>query len=260
MAKFITCHRRGTASQWEEKSTIIPYEGEIVIEIDEENSLHKLKIGDGIHTYAELNYLQAGDEIVTQVLNKAIPRVVTVTLSASKWTEVTSEINSNLRYYSQTVSLDGITSQSRLDLQPNADMIAEFKQLGLVFVTKNKGGIITVCSVGNMPLKSYAMQATIIETELKINSEEVIGIPVGTPKTDGVATEEYVDNKIAEMIDSAPETLDTLNELAAALGDDANFATTVITELGNKVDKEALVGEIIDNVFILKLDDPSTNG
>ena len=28
--------------------------------------LHKLKIGDGVHTYAELAYLQAGDEIVTQ--------------------------------------------------------------------------------------------------------------------------------------------------------------------------------------------------
>lgn len=47
----------------------------------------------------------------------------------------------------------------------------------------------------------------------------------------------YVDSKIAEMVDSAPETLDTLNELAKALGDDPNFAATVATELGNKVDK-----------------------
>lgn len=39
----------------------------------------------------------------------------------------------------------------------------------------------------------------------------------------------------AAVIDSAPGTLDTLNELAAALGDDANFATTVTTALGNRV-------------------------
>jgi hypothetical protein len=39
------------------------------------------------------------------------------------------------------------------------------------------------------------------------------------------------------IVDSAPSTLDTLNELAAALGDDANFATTVTTALGNKQDK-----------------------
>jgi hypothetical protein len=39
------------------------------------------------------------------------------------------------------------------------------------------------------------------------------------------------------LVDSAPDTLNTLNELAAALGDDANFATTVATNLGKKADK-----------------------
>ena len=41
---------------------------------------------------------------------------------------------------------------------------------------------------------------------------------------------------IAAIVDSAPSTLNTLNELAAALGDDANFASTVATSLGNKLD------------------------
>ena len=43
-----------------------------------------------------------------------------------------------------------------------------------------------------------------------------------------------LDSKFAGLVDSAPETLNTLNELAAALGDDPNFATTVSTELGKK--------------------------
>ena len=42
----------------------------------------------------------------------------------------------------------------------------------------------------------------------------------------------YVDSQIAAIVDSAPETLNTLNELAAALGDDANFATTTATQIG----------------------------
>lgn len=46
-----------------------------------------------------------------------------------------------------------------------------------------------------------------------------------------------VSEAIASMVDSAPETLNTLNELAEALGDDPNFATTVATQIGNKVDK-----------------------
>ncbi len=40
---------------------------------------------------------------------------------------------------------------------------------------------------------------------------------------------------IANLVDSAPATLDTLNELAAALGDDPNFATTITTALGTKL-------------------------
>lgn len=53
----------------------------------------------------------------------------------------------------------------------------------------------------------------------------------------GLATETYVAQEIAALVDSAPETLDTLNELAAALGDDPNFATTVTNQIATKQDK-----------------------
>lgn len=56
----------------------------------------------------------------------------------------------------------------------------------------------------------------------------------------GYATESYVNNAVAAVIDAAPAALDTLNELAAALGDDANFATTVTNALGTKVDSTYL--------------------
>jgi len=49
----------------------------------------------------------------------------------------------------------------------------------------------------------------------------------------------YADQKIADLVDSAPELLDTLNELAAALGDDPNFVTTVtnmIADVQSEVD------------------------
>lgn len=47
----------------------------------------------------------------------------------------------------------------------------------------------------------------------------------------------YTDTALAALIDTAPTTLDTLNELAAALGDDPNFATTMTNELAKKTDK-----------------------
>jgi len=50
-----------------------------------------------------------------------------------------------------------------------------------------------------------------------------------------VATESWVSTQIANLVSSAPATLDTLNELAAALGDDPNFATTITTALAGKL-------------------------
>ena len=54
--------------------------------------------------------------------------------------------------------------------------------------------------------------------------------------TNTYATESYVTTAVANLVDAAPTTLDTLNELAAALGDDANFSTTVTNNLALKYD------------------------
>ena len=47
-------------------------------------------------------------------------------------------------------------------------------------------------------------------------------------------TKTQVDKKVSDLVNSAPETLATLNELASALGNDPNFATTIATQIGNK--------------------------
>ena len=47
------------------------------------------------------------------------------------------------------------------------------------------------------------------------------------------STTSYVDTKVSELVSSAPEALDTLNELAFALGDDASFSTTILTKIGS---------------------------
>ena len=59
-----------------------------------------------------------------------------------------------------------------------------------------------------------------------------------TPTSDyHPATKLYVDEKVADIVGSAPETLDTLKELSTALGNDPNFATTIANQIGTKVDK-----------------------
>ncbi len=55
----------------------------------------------------------------------------------------------------------------------------------------------------------------------------------GSTLLNDLYTKSQVDTKIADLINSAPGALNTLNELAAALGNDANFSTTITTQLTN---------------------------
>ena len=71
------------------------------------------------------------------------------------------------------------------------------------------------------------------------------------PSIDGLATETYVNNAVSEIVNSAPETLNTLNELAQALGDDPNFATTIANQIGQKADTSVL------NNYALKTEIPT---
>ena len=98
-----------------------------------------------------------------------------------------------------------------------------------------------------------------LSANITLSASDVGALPSTTqiPSIDGLATETYVNNKVAGIVDSAPATLDTLNELAAALGDDPNFATTVATQIGTKVDKvdgKGLSTNDFTNDYKIKLD------
>ena len=62
---------------------------------------------------------------------------------------------------------------------------------------------------------------------------------------EGALTESQIDTraqlKINALVDSSPDALNTLNELAAALGDDADFAGSVTTALAGKVSTEDII-------------------
>ena len=75
--------------------------------------------------------------------------------------------------------------------------------------------------------------AVVFGDKVDMDNNQVIN--VAAPTADGhVATKGYVDTVVSNVINGAPAALDTLNELANALGDDANFAGTVTTALSTK--------------------------
>ena len=71
-------------------------------------------------------------------------------------------------------------------------------------------------------------------------------IHAGNLSAHSIATTSYVTTQINNLINGAPGVLDTLNELAAALGDDANFATTIATSVGTKLSIASNLSDVDD--------------
>jgi hypothetical protein len=83
-------------------------------------------------------------------------RLVAIDLPASAW-----EGSDNL--YSQVVTIDGVTPNSKVDLLPSAEQLAIFHEKDVEFTTENEDGVVTVFAIGDKPLLSYSMQAQITE-------------------------------------------------------------------------------------------------
>jgi len=122
--------------------------------------------------------------------------------------------------------------------------------------------------------------AAIAAEEARALAAEALLAPLASPALTGVptaptanqaagttqiATTAYVDTAVANLIDTAPGALDTLNELAAAIGDDANFSTTItnsITAVQNDVNQNEVDSDAADAALSARLDvleaDPTT--
>lgn len=159
-----------------------------------------------------------GDETIHQLAEKYIPETI------ARMTEVDKKLNKA-----------GDTMTGSLDMGNNNINNVNHIATSVIEATTSAGigGVhIDVSSSGVADGESYI-------TFLGAASNEPVRVKgVAAPtENNAAANKEYVDAKVAGIVNSAPETLDTLNELAAALGNDPNFAATVATQIGTKVDK-----------------------
>ena len=93
---------------------------------------------------------------------------------------------------------------------------------------------------------SSAIPVITVDSKGRLTSASTTSLTVPTltsqlTNDSGFATTSYVDTSVSNLVASSPAALDTLNELAAALGNDANFATTTATSLGLKAVKTTTI-------------------
>ena len=111
-------------------------------------------------------------------------------------------------------------------------------------------GVLTATTIvggfdGSVDKADKDSEGNVISTTYApLDSPSLSGTPTAPTAEAGdnsntLATTAYVDNAVSNIVNSAPETLDTLNELAAALGNDPNFATTIASDIGSKLDSNS---------------------
>ena len=160
-------------------------------------------------------------------------------LTAKGFTQLSSAINSE----SETLAATPKAVKAAYDLA-NGKYTAQN-------ATTIQKGIVQLSSATNSTSETLAatpkaVKAVMDETNKKapLNSPALTGTPTtptapqGTNSTQ-IASTAFVMAAIAALVDSSPDALNTLNELAAALGNDPNFATTMTNALAGKQPKDA---------------------
>ena len=143
-----------------------------------------------------------------------------------------------------TNSLDGRLDSAESQITANKDAIA------LLNNTSEVEGSVDykiATEIGKVNAASSALANRVTAAEGKITTLTGADTVDGSLAKALKDAKAYADTKVAGIVNSAPEALDTLNELAKALGNDANFSATVSAEIGKKADKttvEALTGRV----------------
>lgn len=173
-------NKHDTEANWLKATGFTPKQGEIIVyDIDNTHSYERIKIGDGEKNVNALPFVDGalrtdlleqigavstlvGDKKVSEQINAAIankadvPKLTNVSILASNWI---GESNP----WSQSITITGVTNNSKIDLQPTALQIVELQDNDIALIAENTNGIVTIYALGSKPTKDYTMKALITE-------------------------------------------------------------------------------------------------
>jgi hypothetical protein len=216
--------RRGTTQQWAASNRVLQL-GELGLD----TTLNKLKAGNGSTAWSSLAFLQA-DADVTELAQDA----VATALANGTHSNITVTYSDNGNSISLATGPDVITQTSLSNTLTNATT-----------------GYVPIADVGSADgVASLDANGKVPDSEIptaiaRLASPTFTGTPtlptgtIATTQTAGnnstaLATTAFVGTAVSNLVNAAPESLNTLKELSDALGADANYASTITTALGTK--------------------------
>ena len=143
--------------------------------------------------------------------------------------------NSNSHIQNQTGALIATTATFVVNNAANTENMITAAQDGAVTLFHNHQAKLATAS-GGVTITGTATATTFAgELSGTITSATTGTTQSASDNSTKLATTAYVTTAISNLVDSSPSALNTLNELAAALGDDANFSTTVTNSIATKL-------------------------
>jgi len=247
--------RRGTGTQWIAANPILAA-GELGLNTD----INRLKVGNGTLAWNSLSYIN----IAPTDVNEATQDYIGAFLQNGAHDGVSVTYNDTLNTIAISANRDVVVDKTTVQTLTNKTLTSPVINtptgitksdvgLGNVDNTTDAAKPISTATQTALDLKlasttAASTYATITNNNLKAPIESptftgTVTLP-GAPSLDlHAATKGYVDSSITNIVDGAPSLLNTLNELAAAINDDANYTTTLTTALSNKQDKVANVDD-----------------
>ncbi len=203
-----------TAADFAGDTTTVWLKGELLVESD----TLKVKMGDGENTYDKLGYLNMN------------PSEVANAIAAAKHTHSNKSV------------LDGTTASFTTALKSKLDGIAAGAQVNV----QSDWSVTDTNSKAFIKNKPTSMSASDVYAWAKAATKptytysEVGADKSGSASSALTSAKSYTDTKIADLINSAPETMDTLGEIATIVTDNKSVIDTLNAAIGNKANKSDL--------------------
>jgi hypothetical protein len=147
--------------------------------------------------------------------------------------------------YTTVITADNNASNGRVGIRPHTatystsyvspiELFVNGQIKQNLTVTNVVGHIIKAAASQTANLQEWQNAAGTVLSKVDSTGAMFTITPAANTNTNQVATTAYVQTELADLVNSAPAALDTLNELATALGNDASFSTTVTNSIALK--------------------------
>ena len=217
-----------TSTEWESSTynTTVPLKGEVCIYSD----LRKIKIGDGTNTIGDLAFANLTPEEVQQLIDASKHTHFNKSVLDATTASFTTELKTKL---------DGIaTGATKITVDSSLSSTSTNPVQNKVINSALSGKVPTTRKVNGKALSGdITLSASDVGADASGSASSALASAKSYSDTNLATAKSYTDTKVANLVGTAPETMDTLEEVAAAIEAHQDVTDALNSAIGNKVDK-----------------------